>query len=206
MVLEVFTLVAAVAAATIPFWSGYFSNYGAQKGKNLADKEDIQTLTNLVESVKAQHAAEIERIKAHLQLRGALLEKRLAAHQHVFTLLKRAMICASNRERSTQVRNELETWMDENCLWLDEQTRESVWEACRAIHPYGESVRNKLSLEEQSEVFQPLLRAQSLVVASIDLPSVSTAELDPLWNIPAAQATRIRAQQAAASANATLSK
>lgn len=201
MILETLTFIAAVAAATTPFWTGYVTSYGAQKGKNKADSEDIERLTDLVESIKREHAAEIEKIKAHLQLRGALLEKRLAAHQHVFTLLKRAMVSAIDSDRSTRIRTELEAWMDDNCLWLDEQTREAVWEASRTIYPYGEAVRNKLSAEEQSKIFQPLLRAQSLVMASVDLPSVSTAELDPLLNVPVSLAKRIREQQAAASAS-----
>jgi hypothetical protein len=61
--LDLLTLLAALAAASIPFWGKYFSSYGQQKGKNLADKEDVQRLTELVESVKSEFAREIEGVK-----------------------------------------------------------------------------------------------------------------------------------------------
>lgn len=63
MTVEIFTLVAALAAATIPFWGKYIASYGQQKAKNLADKEDIEALTRLVESVKTDFSREMEQVK-----------------------------------------------------------------------------------------------------------------------------------------------
>ncbi|MEA2722748.1 MAG: hypothetical protein QOH59_519 [Gemmatimonadales bacterium] len=44
----------------------YLGSYLVAKGTNLATKEDIQHLTTLVESVKAEYAGELERLKSAL--------------------------------------------------------------------------------------------------------------------------------------------
>ncbi|MDO8945536.1 MAG: hypothetical protein Q7U88_00085 [Desulfocapsaceae bacterium] len=45
-----------------------FTSYFRQKGKNLADKEDIQQLTKLVEEVKSSFLHETEHLRANLNL------------------------------------------------------------------------------------------------------------------------------------------
>lgn len=49
------------------FVRSHLSAYLTEKGKNLASKEDLAHLTELVERVKAAHSAEMERLKAELQ-------------------------------------------------------------------------------------------------------------------------------------------
>lgn len=51
---------------------GYLPGYAREKGKNLATKEDVEAITDKVESVKSQHAASLETIKAKLQVESAL--------------------------------------------------------------------------------------------------------------------------------------
>ncbi|MEO8887076.1 MAG: hypothetical protein ABI367_13510 [Mucilaginibacter sp.] len=46
----------------------YFTNFFIQKGKNLADKEDIEKLTEIVEEVKSKFNNENERLKATLSI------------------------------------------------------------------------------------------------------------------------------------------
>lgn len=46
----------------------YLRNYLDQKGKNLADKEDIQSITKIVEEIRSGFTKEIEFIKANLNV------------------------------------------------------------------------------------------------------------------------------------------
>jgi hypothetical protein len=46
----------------------YLFSYSAEKGKNLATKEDIEEITRKVEDVKSGYVAEVERLKMDLSL------------------------------------------------------------------------------------------------------------------------------------------
>jgi hypothetical protein len=73
---------AAIAAAVL-LAKKYLPSYLAEKGKNLATKEDIRDITDRIEGVKARYATELEEIKAVLaaqnQQRLRVFEKRTDA-------------------------------------------------------------------------------------------------------------------------------
>lgn len=50
----------------------FFPSYSKEKGKNLATKEDIQAITEKIESVKAEYAKSLETVKTKLQIEAAL--------------------------------------------------------------------------------------------------------------------------------------
>ncbi|MGL1040386.1 hypothetical protein ACSTDR_21585 [Vibrio vulnificus] len=50
----------------------YAPKYLSEKAKNLATKEDIEQITDQVESIKRQHAIELEKVKTELDVKGAL--------------------------------------------------------------------------------------------------------------------------------------
>lgn len=50
----------------------YLPKYLSEKAKNLATKEDIGQITDQVESIKRQHAVELEKVKTELDVKGAL--------------------------------------------------------------------------------------------------------------------------------------
>lgn len=82
--------VAAFAAVVIGglFLRGYLPSYVAEKGKNLASKEDLAQITHLVEGVKALHSAEIERVKASLISEGQVTERRRRVYEEVCAALR----------------------------------------------------------------------------------------------------------------------
>lgn len=57
-----------VITALISGWllKNYFPSYMGEKGKNLAMKEDIQAITEKIESVKAEYTKSLEEIKARI--------------------------------------------------------------------------------------------------------------------------------------------
>lgn len=50
----------------------YVPKYISEKAKNLATKEDIEQITDQVESIKRQHAVELEKFKTELDVKAAL--------------------------------------------------------------------------------------------------------------------------------------
>ena len=64
-----------LAVLALPFWwkllGQYFGSYVTEKGKNLATKEDIESITHLVESAKVEHAKELEQIKSDIAIQAA---------------------------------------------------------------------------------------------------------------------------------------
>lgn len=50
----------------------YVPKYLTEKAKNLATKEDIEQITDQVESIRRQHAVELEKTKTELDIKAAL--------------------------------------------------------------------------------------------------------------------------------------
>ena len=67
---------------------GFLPSYVAEKGKNAASKEDLAHLTELVESVKSLHSAEIERLKATLVSEGQVTERRRRVYEEMCAALR----------------------------------------------------------------------------------------------------------------------
>ncbi len=68
----------------------YVFPYVRKKAENQATKDDVGKITAKVESIKSEYALLLEDVRAHHLLRLAALEKRLAAHQAAYTLLREA--------------------------------------------------------------------------------------------------------------------
>lgn len=127
-----------IVAAT----GAYFGAYLRRKGQNFADKEDIQRLTEIVESVRSQHAERLEKL-AHTnrealeygsrehQLRLAALDRRLEAHQQAFTLWQK-LIFAMHSKKLGDVVIECQNWWGSHCLYLEPEAREAFVRAFQA--------------------------------------------------------------------------
>ncbi len=94
------TLISGIIAIYI--FKFYLPSYLAEKGKNLADKEDIGRITDEIEKVKVQYGETLqniihqnnlllEEVKGRHQLRLAALDRRLQAHQEAYTLWKKLL-------------------------------------------------------------------------------------------------------------------
>ena len=63
LILQIFAL---LAVGCIFLFRKYLFSYSAEKGKNLATKEDIVEITNKIENVKLDHARQLESARAEL--------------------------------------------------------------------------------------------------------------------------------------------
>ncbi|MGF1775879.1 chromosome partitioning protein ParA [Vibrio nomapromontoriensis] len=76
----------AVVAGIIVFLliKYFLPGYLSQKGKNLATKEDIEGITETIESVKAGYAEVLEGIKSNNQIKIAAIEREKALKKEVY--------------------------------------------------------------------------------------------------------------------------
>ena len=70
------------------FIRGYLPSYLSEKGKNLASKEDLEQLTDVVEKIKAQHASELERVKADHLSKNQVTERRRQVYEEMCEALR----------------------------------------------------------------------------------------------------------------------
>lgn len=82
--------VAAVVGLSIGImlWKMFVPEYLAEKAKNLASKEDLAQLTAVVESVKASHSVELERLKATLVVEAQIMELRRKVYEEMCDALR----------------------------------------------------------------------------------------------------------------------
>jgi hypothetical protein len=99
------------------------SGYLLEKGKNLASKEDISKITDLVEGVKHDYNVLIKEMEGKQQLRMAAVDQRLQAHQDAFTLWRKMR--ASPKEEEGAAIMECQKFWEENCLYLEPEVRQA---------------------------------------------------------------------------------
>ena len=86
LLISVIALVAGGAAYL--FVRAYLPSYFSEKGKNLATKEDIASITHDIERVKTQYLGEIERLKSSLAAENLALEKRRKVYEEIAASLR----------------------------------------------------------------------------------------------------------------------
>lgn len=78
------------------FLKSYIPSYLAEKGKNLATKEDIESITNTVESVKTEYAKMLEEVKSNNQLKISAVEREKTIKKEVYMDAVEAIIRSQN--------------------------------------------------------------------------------------------------------------
>jgi len=91
--------------------------YATEKAKNLASKEDLAHLTELVESVKATHSAEIERLKANLAVEAQATERRRRLYEAVADNLR---VFVEGHDKSDTSKQSFQTTYAATWLWASD--------------------------------------------------------------------------------------
>jgi len=94
LVVSIGTLGVLVACGL--FLKTYLPSYMAEKGKNLASKEDVQEITRLVESVRAEYTSQLEQLKAELSSQEQVLERRRRVYEEICASLVIFVSCHDN--------------------------------------------------------------------------------------------------------------
>ena len=182
------TWVAMVATALL---SAILGGYLADKGKNLATREDIEGITRQVEGVKSAFATELEEVKAVFaaqfedraqrnRLRLAALDKRLEAHQQAFVLWRK-LLFAVHTEQIGQAVGECQNWWDEKCLYLSAAAREAFPRAWSAALIHAAILRSETA-GGATENWNLIEACGAIIIESAGLPGFTEREQEAIAN------------------------
>lgn len=174
-------IVVVVAAGIGAFLRGYIST----KGTNLATKEDIQKITEIVESVKTQNAVLIEAAKFKNQLRIAALDKRLEVHQQAFVWWRR-MFDALHTDAAGKTVVESQQWYVENCLYLEQSARAAFLDAAAALSLHAMLLQNRDDVDSAKANFNRLISGGEAILQAVALPGLTEQERRELIDTEAA--------------------
>ena len=155
----------------------YFPAYLAEKGKNLATKEDIASITREVERVRHEYGALLEELKARHQLRTASLDRRLQAHQEAFTQW-RALVAGPTESGNAVVA--CQAWWEKNCLYLEPKVRQAFVEAYMNAHLRAEFVRARAESKFITEAWDKVMAFPNVLFESVQLPPLTPTESEAL--------------------------
>ncbi len=186
----------AIAGLLVYFLAKHFMpGYLAQKGKNLADKEDIAALTRKVEEVRRQHAEMLEAVKFRNQLRMAGIDRRLQAHQEAFALLS-ALVDQMQAPDVRERVQECVKWWQKNCLYLEPDARQAFVDAYSLVSAHDSMMRASFSESEVEQMGETLVTIHrnhgrimdsiNVVLEAVALPPLSANEESALRSPEAA--------------------
>lgn len=163
-----------VMILVVPIASGlaaYCGSYLRKKGENLATKEDLRNITTTVESIRAE-------LETKKELTLAALDRRLAAHQEAFTLWRTLVLISNkqdNQEACTKHVMKCQDWWNQNCLYLDAESRAAFHVSYLAAHSRQNLLKsgNGADLRENLE---RVIAAGEKIVAGAGLPPFSPQE------------------------------
>ena len=166
-------------------------SYLKNKGKNLADKEDIKAITDMIESVKKEYAAKLENIvhenkltrdqlQQRHEMRLAALEKRLEVHQQAYSLWWEMMGKASKPDEVDDYTIKCQEWFVKNSLYLTEESRDAFHKAYMAASIHPDLLRSHEKHEIIKENFAKIRRAGEILVKAVSLPSLEEHEYNPI--------------------------
>lgn len=164
----------------------YIPSYINEKAKNLAKIEDIEKITAKVEEVKTQYSSQIqdlihqnnlllEQARSKQQLRLAALDKRLQAHQEAFALWRK-MISNVHNEQNGKIVMDCQEWYNNNCLYLDSESREAFISAYGAMSIHPDLLQARDDAESIKRNFLLITSAGTKIVRGAELPSLGPQE------------------------------
>jgi hypothetical protein len=132
MVDAALTFLALLAAlVAFHFLRAFLPSYVSEKAKNLATKEDIEHITQKIESVKHGYALLLEEYRKKEQLRFAALDRRLEVHQQAFTLWWKLLSSLHSQDVHDAIQECQEFWVRNN-LYLSEDASHAFQGSFRA--------------------------------------------------------------------------
>ena len=156
-----------------------FSSYLKKKGENFATKKDISEITQKIEEVKTTYNSQLEILKSSLQLsnqlRLAILDKRFEKHQEAFTLWFNFFGSLYDEDKKIrEAINACQKWWNNNCLYLDEESRKSF----KSAFLLASTVKRipNTDIKNKKKYYSIIQEAGQKIVKAIDLPPISEEE------------------------------
>nr|WP_321239271.1 hypothetical protein [uncultured Tolumonas sp.] len=163
-----------VLTLALLIFKNFIGIYLSEKGKNLAQKEDIESITRIIESVKAEHAELSEQIKIYQQLRMASIDTRIKAHQEAFSWWSK--ITKSDDAEVDNLLEQSAAWWSDNCLYLEYEVR---IEFINFLSNKKQFIiaRNNGNYDLQTSIFNKLDCLPKSIYKAIQLPEITNFEL-----------------------------
>ncbi len=173
----IFTLIASGIGA-------YVGNYLNQKGKNFADKQDIEEITQKIESVKSEFFKQHETLRSFHETKHIAAEKRLDKHQEAYTLSIKLLQNVHSDKHCPNVVMEAQEWLRQNALYLTPKSREAFLKCYRAANDHtgllDSSPRNDQLTNNITNNFSKIKEATTIIAKEADLPSFADSYDLPL--------------------------
>jgi hypothetical protein len=185
--LHTWTLLLVGALALI---GGYFGSYLRTKARNLATKEDIEEITNKVESIKVEYAKQLELLQQEhrrlLQqqelkhkLSVAALDKRLVAHQEAYALWWK-LVGSATKTEGEDVAFECQEWWVHNSLYLSPEVRNAFSQAYHAAFIHRGLLLARADGDVIRKNWEIIRQAGEAIVNAVALPSWGEQEYKPI--------------------------
>lgn len=153
----------------------FLPGYLSEKGKNLATREDIASITDEIERVRAQYSIVLEELKNKNQLRLAAIDRRLEAHQEAFVLWRK-LISYAHTDEIGKVVLECQDWWEKNCLYLEPAVRESFSDSYSAAHTHNVLLQNRNDSERVQENWNRIIKSGDIILQAAQLPALTALE------------------------------
>lgn len=162
------------------FYRFFFSSYLKEKGKNLATKEDISSITTAVENVRLAYNEKLQELihqnnmllesqKSNNQLKIINPEKRMQAHQEAFELWRK-IISNLHSDQVSAVVLECQSWYNKNCLYLASDAREAFSLSYGALAMHSDFLQDRSNIELIKKNYSDIINAGQIIVEGVDLP------------------------------------
>lgn len=174
-----FTVAGIVLYMLVTRW---LSSYLNEKGKNLATKEDVAKITDLVKGVEHQYNVLLEEMKSKQQLRMAALDRRLQVHQESFTFWQK--LVGERIEGELHPVIQCQEWWYKNCLYLEPEVRAAFSAAYHAAHSREQSLAARDSGQHVIDAWKELMAFPTILFGAIKLPELSPKEKEQVEGIP----------------------
>lgn len=151
--------------------AAYLGTYLAEKGRNLATKEDITGVTELIEQVKRQHQAVLENLKAGNLLSMVAAERRLQAHQEAFALWCE-LYDAMHQPTVNEVAGRCRKWWRESCVYLGPKSHKAFYQAFGAAAVHAQLLASRPPADEIKANWAKITEAPRVILGEVALPSL----------------------------------
>ena len=176
--------------------ASHLGSYIRRKGQNLATKEDISDITNKIEGIRADYAKKIEDFSHHNRLKIAALDKRLEAHQQAYTLWLRLRRSVHNKDKNIEMVIKCQNWWEENCLYLDMESRKAFMSAIHAVALHPDLTGGKAPKDEVKENWEYINECGEILIRGAGLPSFGENELKEIDEIDESRANKANSADA----------
>jgi hypothetical protein len=147
-----FILITQVVGFAIVCFRLFIKSYSTEKGKNLATKEDISEITQIVESIKTSLTIKTEELKSELSYKNEhLIHLRAAERSAIISYYKATWALVLNFRRPDLIKNEIDDFDEKDGVVSDLELRRYFSEAEFDLNKIKVEISNMKYLRDISE-------------------------------------------------------